>query len=84
MSFSLYEFVAPVLLANQHANPVASDVNECEKNNGGCDSNRKCVNTAGGMKCNDCAAGWDNDGEKGCKGLCRLFTNLIFIPLNYV
>ena len=60
------------------------DVNECEKNNGGCDSNRKCVNTAGGMKCNDCAAGWDNDGEKGCKGLCRLFTNLIFIPLNYV
>ena len=21
------------------------------------------------MKCGDCAAGWDNDGEKGCKGL---------------
>ena len=33
------------------------DVNECLKNNGGCDSKRKCMNTAGSMKCGDCPNG---------------------------
>ena len=45
------------------------DVNECAKSNGGCHSKRKCMNTVGSMKCGDCAAGYTNDGAKGCKGL---------------
>ena len=45
-----------------------SDVDECAKNNGGCDSERKCTNTAGSSKCEDCPAGYVNDGPKGCKG----------------
>ena len=48
--------------------PLCSDINECASNNGGCDSKRKCINSAGGMKCGDCPDGWDNDGDKGCKG----------------
>ena len=49
------------------------------------------------MKCGDCAAGWDNDGEKGCKGSVvsavglvglvafgvRSFRRLIMIRVNY-
>ena len=45
------------------------DVNECLKNNGECHAQRKCINSAGSMSCGDCAAGWDNDGAKGCKGV---------------
>ena len=48
--------------------PVHLDVDECAKNNGGCDSKRKCTNTVGSMKCDDCPAGYTNDGAKGCKG----------------
>ena len=51
-------------------NPVHSDVDECKKDNGGCDSKRKCDNTAGSFKCGDCSTGYANDGAKGCKGLC--------------
>ena len=46
---------------------VYLDVNKCLKNNGGCHSKRKCMNTGGSMKCGDCAAGYVNDGAKGCK-----------------
>ena len=48
---------------------VCLDVNECAKNNGGCDSKRKCTNSVGSMKCGNCPAGWTNDGAKACKGL---------------
>ena len=48
------------------------DINECAKDNGGCHAKRQCINSAGSMKCADCAAGWANDGAKGCKGLCLL------------
>ena len=44
------------------------DLDECLSNNGGCHSERKCTNMVGSMKCGDCAFGWTNDGEKGCKG----------------
>jgi len=44
-----------------------ADVNECLTNNGGCDSKRTCTNTDGSMKCEDCPAGYANDGAKGCK-----------------
>ena len=45
------------------------DLDECLSNNGGCHSERKCTNTAGSMKCEDCSAGWTNDGAKGCTGV---------------
>ena len=45
------------------------DVNECVKNNGGCNSKRKCINAPGSMKCDNCPTGWANDGAKGCEGL---------------
>ena len=44
-------------------------MDECAKDNGGCHEQRKCKNAPGTMKCGDCAAGWDNDGDKKCKGL---------------
>ena len=47
---------------------VCVDVNECQQNNGGCDSKRKCINTAGVRTCGDCPSGWTNDGVTGCKG----------------
>ena len=49
-----------------------SDDNPCDKNNGGCHEERKCVNGKSGITCGDCPAGWDNDGDKGCKGLLGL------------
>ena len=45
------------------------DVDECAKQNGGCDSKRNCTNTLGGMTCGECPAGWANEGDTGCKGL---------------
>ena len=50
--------------------PVCSDVNECNTNNGGCHNKRKCINLPGSMRCDNCQAGWFNDGAKGCKGEC--------------
>ena len=48
---------------------MSLDHDECKEDNGGCDSKRKCVNTVGSHSCDDCPAGWDNDGDLGCKGL---------------
>ena len=57
--------------AHEHSHkPVHLDVDECAKDNGACDSKRTCTNTAGSFKCEDCPAGYANDGAKGCKGLC--------------
>ena len=52
-----------------HHSLVCVDVNECVKNNGGCNSKRKCTNTDGGRTCGDCPSGWENNGVTGCKGL---------------
>jgi len=43
------------------------DVNECASRNGGCDSKRRCINTAGSMACGNCPSGYTNNGAKGCK-----------------
>ena len=37
------------------------DVNECSTNNGGCDTNAECTNTAGGRNC-QCKTGYNGDG----------------------
>merc|ERR1719482_850054 len=41
--------------------------NKCLKDNGGCDSKRPCTNMNGSVKCEDCPAGYANDGATGCK-----------------
>merc|ERR1712151_1354144 len=46
---------------------VGLGMDECLKNNGGCHAKRKCVHSAGSTKCENCAAGYVNDGAKGCK-----------------
>ena len=48
------------------------DDDECEVNNGGCDSKRDCINKDGSRECGDCPPGWIKDGETACKGLCPL------------
>ena len=59
---------------------MSVDVNECLKSNGGCHSKRKCMNTAGSMKCGNCPSGYANDGAKGCKGaLVGEFTQLLSV-----
>ena len=52
--------------------PARTDDNECETNNGGCHTKRKCINLPGSMRCDNCQAGWLNDGAKGCKGWFRV------------
>ena len=47
------------------------DVNECLIKNGGGDSKSECLNLPGSRKCDDCPAGWVNEGATGCKGLCH-------------
>ena len=48
---------------------VYADVDECEDGSrGGCHDLRECTNLVGGMRCEDCPAGWTNDGAKGCTG----------------
>ena len=47
---------------------VGRSADECQKNNGGCHPKRKCVNSAGSHQCENCSAGYVNDGAKDCKG----------------
>merc|ERR1712032_341692 len=39
----------------------------CAKNNGGCDSKRKCTNSNGKAKCGNCPKGYTNLGATKCK-----------------
>ena len=51
--------------------PVHLDVNECLKNNGGCDSKHLCINVPGSVTCAYCPDGYENDGSNGCQeGVC--------------
>lgn len=43
-----------------------SDVNECVRNNGGCDADANCINVEGSFKC-ECENGFTGDGFD-CRG----------------
>jgi hypothetical protein len=49
------------------ADGKCQDVDECKFNNGECDPNVTCTNTAGGRTCGACSADFVGDGYYGCK-----------------
>ncbi|KAK3289438.1 hypothetical protein CYMTET_3117 [Cymbomonas tetramitiformis] len=48
---------------------VCTDVDECARGNGGCDSAVGCTNTPGGYSCGACPGGTVGDGHSGCRSL---------------
>ena len=44
------------------------DLNECLRNNGGCDRKRTCINTPGSRICGNCPSGFVGDGDTDCTG----------------
>ena len=44
-----------------------TDINECAKDNGGCDPKRKCINAPGTRRCGDCPKDMLKDGFTGCR-----------------
>ena len=71
------EIIVYTCLCNVHHTCAWLDVDECKKNNGGCDSKRACNNTEGSMECGACADGWKVEGETSCAGPCYLPVNNI-------
>merc|ERR1719174_1632607 len=61
------DFLTTSLTVNGQAIGSGTAKQSCAKGNGGCHKKRKCKDTAAGTKCGDCAAGYTNDGAKGCK-----------------
>ncbi len=45
------------------------DNDECQINNGGCSSQRQCVNTIGSFYCDICPEGYETDTNTTCKGI---------------
>ena len=58
-----------ILFVSTHNDSL--DVNECLSNNGGCHSERTCINTAGGRICGNCPSGYINDNDADCIGQSR-------------
>ena len=56
-----YEFIGFFHMLN-----TILDIDECAKNNGGCDANANCTNTNGSFTCK-CNNGYTGDGIK-CEG----------------
>ncbi|XP_071476571.1 cartilage oligomeric matrix protein-like [Diadema antillarum] len=46
---------------------ICDDINECERNNGGCVENSYCINTMGSYYCGDCMHGFEGNQTVGCK-----------------
>jgi hypothetical protein len=42
------------------------DIDECAKNNGGCDEKSVCTNTPGGRSCGKCPSGYEGTGDTKC------------------
>jgi hypothetical protein len=56
-----------------------ADVDECQSNNGGCDSNVFCLNTQGSRMCTNCPDGFSGSGDTHCAGSSQsLLLRLIF------
>merc|ERR1711934_918073 len=53
---------------NQQGNTCCTKgVDPCHTNNGGCHAKRECTSKGAQVTCGNCAAGFYNDGAKGCK-----------------
>ena len=46
---------------------IFENINECETNNGGCNTNANCTDTVGSFTCK-CKDGYTGDGYKICQG----------------
>ncbi|KZC04077.1 Cartilage oligomeric matrix protein [Dufourea novaeangliae] len=46
---------------------ICQDVNECEKNNGGCGPYTECINTEGSYRCGPCKPGYEGNQTIGCR-----------------
>ena len=56
-----------------------NDINECETNNGGCDSNAICTNSQGSFNC-ACKFGFLGDGMN-CTGILFFLSFFLFFSL---
>merc|ERR1711937_341897 len=54
---------------------LCKDIDECANSDGGCDPLRQCKNTPGSHYCDDCSAGYANDGKTACKDIDECKTN---------
>lgn len=45
---------------------ICQDINECDVNNGGCQSNSECINTEGSYRCGPCKIGYIGNQTVGC------------------
>ena len=55
------------------------DVDECQsQSTHECHDERECNNEDGSYTCDNCAAGWTNDGDKGCTGTLFILNLVIF------
>ncbi|KAG7318429.1 hypothetical protein KOW79_018184 [Hemibagrus wyckioides] len=60
---------------------VCSDLDECQRDNGGCTPNSYCHNTMGSFYCGECKPGFTGDQTSGCKPLPLPGPSVIPAPL---
>ncbi|MFZ5892557.1 MAG: EGF domain-containing protein [Myxococcota bacterium] len=54
---------------------LCQDIDECTKQNGGCDALVTCTNTVGARVCGNCPFGYTGSGESGCTDINECTTN---------
>ncbi|XP_076182349.1 thrombospondin [Ptiloglossa arizonensis] len=55
---------------------ICQDINECEKNNGGCHRYMDCINTPGSFRCGACKSGFVGNQTVGCQPAHNVCPNL--------